>query len=205
MKISKVTLFCGSRYGFDHVFRETAERLGGILASNGVSLVFGGGRFGTMGTVAKAVLQGGGTIVPVTTESVWELESDQMFETEFTGKIFDYTDKVRPIMAADMAERKKIMRDMGDATFVLPGSLGTFDELFETLCLAYLKEYNKPCILLDINNYWRGFKQLCEDAVETKFAYPMIKDLFTVVDSVENMLPAAKRYYDLRDKEAVSA
>jgi len=205
MKINKVTLFCGSRYGVDVVYRQNAERLGEILAENNISLVFGGGRFGTMGTVAKAVLQGGGTIIPVSTESVWKLESNQMFETEFTGKVFDYTDKVQPIMASDMSERKKIMRDMGDACFVLPGSLGTFDEMCEIFCLAYLKEYNKPCILLNTNDYWRGFRQLCDDAIRNKFAYPMITDLFTFVDSVEDMLPAAQDYYANQERKLLGA
>lgn len=205
MKISKVTLFCGSRYGKNPLFKENAEQLGKILANAGVALVFGGGRFGTMGTVAKAVLQNGGTIIPVSTEIVWELESNQMFENEFTGKVFDYTDKVQPIMAPDIVERKRIMRDMGDACFILPGSLGTFDELFEVLCLAYLKEYNKPCIILDTDNYWQGLKQLCDKAIENKFARPMIKSLFTFVDSVDDMLPAAESYYDEQSRKVVSA
>jgi uncharacterized protein (TIGR00730 family) len=205
MKINKVTLFCGSRYGKNPLFKENAEQLGKILANAGVALVFGGGRFGTMGTVAKAVLQNGGTIIPVSTESVWELESNQMFESEFTGKVFDYTDKVQPIMAPDIVERKRIMRDMGDACFILPGSLGTFDELFEVLCLAYLKEYNKPCIILDTDNYWQGLKQLCDKAIESKFARPMIKSLFTFVDSVDDMLPAAESYYDEQSRKVVSA
>ncbi len=158
-----------------------------------------------MGAVAKSVVENGGNIIPVSTAAVWEMESSKKFENDLTGKIFDYTDKVVPIMAEDMSERKKMMREMGDACFVLPGSIGTFDELFEVLCLAYLKEYNKPCVILDVDNYWRGFKDLCETAIADKFALPMIRGLCTFVGSVEEMLPAAYAYYAERDKIAVNS
>lgn len=165
-----------------------------MLADNGVLLVFGGGRFGIMGAVAKGVLQNGGTIIPVSTESVWELETNQMHNVGAKDEVFDYTEKVKPIMAEDIVERKRILRDMGDACCAFPGSIGTFDELCEVLCLAYLKEYNKPCVIFDIDNYWRGLKQLFDDAISHRFALPGIKNLYSFVDDVHDILPAAERY-----------
>ena len=54
-----ICVFCGARMGNNPIFGETAKELGEIIAKNSWRLVYGAGRSGLMGTVAKAVKRGG--------------------------------------------------------------------------------------------------------------------------------------------------
>ena len=49
--------------GNDTIFGEAAKELGEIIAKNSWRLVYGAGRSGLMGTVAKAVKKGGETLL----------------------------------------------------------------------------------------------------------------------------------------------
>src|SRR5581483_11254498 len=62
-KIKSVCVYCGSSAKVDERYREAAVRLGVLLARQGVTLVYGGGRVGLMGLMADACLQAGGAVV----------------------------------------------------------------------------------------------------------------------------------------------
>ena len=58
--MKRVCVFCGSSYGRDPRYRESASRLAQALVARGLGLVFGGGSVGLMGVLADAVLEAGG-------------------------------------------------------------------------------------------------------------------------------------------------
>ena len=72
--INSVCVFCGSSEGDDPDFREAAQLIGGLLATNGLTLIYGGGGIGLMGTVADAVLDAGGKAIGVIPQSLAEKE-----------------------------------------------------------------------------------------------------------------------------------
>lgn len=163
--------------------------MGKELSLHNVGLVFGGGMCGMMGAVAKTTLENGGTIFPISTPVVWEIETKKNIANAGKEDVFDYSEYAKPVMAENITERKKMIRDIGDACCVLPGSLGTFDELFETLCLMFIGEYRKPVVILDIENYWQGMKMQLDTAVNHKFGKPYIKDLAAFVPKVADIIP----------------
>ena len=69
-----ITVYCASSNDVDETYRTSAARVGAALAERGISLVFGGGRVGLMGEVARAVRQGGGSVVGVITTALMNLE-----------------------------------------------------------------------------------------------------------------------------------
>ena len=72
--LRSVAVYCGSSLGLDPAFAEAARSLGGLLASRGCRLVYGGGHVGLMGAVADGALAGGGEVVGVITEALAERE-----------------------------------------------------------------------------------------------------------------------------------
>ncbi|MEL7274379.1 MAG: hypothetical protein AAGK33_13200, partial [Pseudomonadota bacterium] len=64
-RVSNLCVYCGSSPGKDPAFGEQAHALGRLMAQNGVGLVYGGGDAGLMGTIAKAVLAGGGRVTGI--------------------------------------------------------------------------------------------------------------------------------------------
>jgi len=136
-------VFCGSSYGVDPRHRAAARELGGALAERGIALVWGAGRVGLMGEVADAVLAGGGRLVGVIPGFLRTAELCHP--------------AIRPydlVVTDDLFERKRRMVELSDAFAILPGGLGTLDELFEVVALAQLRRHEKPCALLDVGGFF---------------------------------------------------
>ena len=114
----KITVFCGSSYGDNPIYRETATELGQFFAQQEIELVFGGGHVGLMGTIADAVLEAGGRVHGVIPEYLQsrELAHDGLTVLE---------------VVPDMHARKARMAELADAFVALPGGIGTLEELFE--------------------------------------------------------------------------
>ncbi|MGB1026425.1 MAG: TIGR00730 family Rossman fold protein, partial [Rhodospirillaceae bacterium] len=95
-------------------------------------------------------------------------------------------------VVADMHTRKRMMFEQCDAICILPGGLGTLDETFEIITWRQLGLHNKPIILANIEGYWQGFLDLVDQVIDNGFARPGAKELFTVVDQVEAVIPTAQ-------------
>ena len=139
--IKYVCVFCGSKLGASPAFREAATALGQALARKGLGLVYGGAGQGLMGTVADAVLDGGGEAIGVIPHGLarQEFANPRLTKAHFVGS---------------MHERKALMESLSDAFIALPGGFGTMDELFEALTWAQLGLHQKPLGLVDTDGYY---------------------------------------------------
>ena len=173
--MTNVCVFCGSSPGTRPAFVEAATRLGEELARAGHGLVFGGGNAGLMGAVSDGVLAAGGHVTGVIPQALMDRE---------VGR----TDIDDLRVVADMHERKSLMYELADAFVTLPGGLGTFEEFFETATWSQLGFHTKPSIVLNVDGYYAPLRELLDHAVENGFVTAQNRALFTVVDSVEEVL-----------------
>src|SRR5712692_6550238 len=139
--IASVCVFCGSSTPQDTRYREAARALGTLVASKGISLVYGGGRIGMMGALADAGLAAGGRVVGVIPTGLFNRE---VAHTELT--------ELHEV--GSMHERKQLMYDLSDAFVALPGGLGTLEELAEVVTWTQLGLHRKPAVLLDVDGFW---------------------------------------------------
>lgn len=149
-------MFCGSRGGADPAYAEAAAALGRLLARRRCELVYGGAHVGLMGVVADAVLAGGGRVTGVIPASMVDRELAHRGVTDLR-------------IVGSMHERKALMALLADAFLVLPGGMGTLDELCEILTWAQLGIHAKPVGLLEVRHYWRGFLGFLDTAVAEGF------------------------------------
>lgn len=176
-RISSLCVFCGSKTGDDPAFEAAARRLGELMVERGVRLVFGGGRIGLMGVVADAVLGGGGEAVGVIPEFLKDLEVGNDEVTE-------------QIVTASMHERKNRMFELSDGFVVLPGGLGTLDETLEIVTWKQLRLHSKPVVVVNTLGYWTALRDLVQRIIDGGFAHPAVAELFTVVDTPDDVFPA---------------
>ncbi|GLQ07066.1 cytokinin riboside 5'-monophosphate phosphoribohydrolase [Sneathiella chinensis] len=174
----------------DADFKEAARTLGTQLGQNGIQLVYGGGHVGLMGITADATLEAGGEVIGIIPGHLHDIEVSHENLTELH-------------VVESMHERKQLMFERSDAFVVLPGGLGTLDETFEMITWRQLSLHDKPIILVNYKNYWQPFLSLIDSMIEAGFAEPSARDLFTVVESLEDILdaledsPAAKIKADI--------
>jgi len=141
MMIESVAVFCGSRPGNNPLFLQHASELGRHLAMLSLKLVYGGGKVGLMGAVADAVLQNGGTVMGVIPKVLTDREVQHDGITELA-------------VVPDMHSRKKMMYDMSDAAIILPGGMGTLDELFEMVTWNQLGIHDKKIYVLNSGGFY---------------------------------------------------
>ncbi|MBC7519785.1 MAG: TIGR00730 family Rossman fold protein [Sandarakinorhabdus sp.] len=157
--ITSLLLFCGSRSGHDPAQAALATALGTLLAQRGVTLVYGGGGVGLMGLAARAALAGGGKVVGIIPQALMTAEIAQAGLSEMH-------------VVATLHERKALMHARADAIIALPGSIGTLDELFESVTWRELGIHDKPIWLLGANDYWAPLTALMRHIADHGFAPP---------------------------------
>ena len=154
--IKRLAVYCGSAAGADPAFDEAARALGRVMAGRGIDLVYGGGKLGLMGAIADAVLDAGGKVYGVIPQSLIPHEVAHRGCTEL-------------ITVATLHERKAKMTDLCDAFVVLPGGIGTLDELFEAWTWNALGYHAQPFCLLNVNGFWDGLAQFMDHVVASGF------------------------------------
>jgi uncharacterized protein (TIGR00730 family) len=177
ININSLCVFCGSKNGKDPAYEESARRLGELMAERSVTLVYGGGRIGLMGVVADAILAGGGEVIGIIPEFLKDLEVGHDSVTE-------------QIVTNSMHERKTKMFELSDGFVVLPGGLGTLDETLEIITWKQLRIHSKPIVVLNAGGYWLPLSDLVRSTVNGGFAHPAVDELYTMVDSVEDVFSA---------------
>lgn len=135
-RVTSVCVFCGARRGRGEGYAALARRTADALADRGLGLVYGGGNVGLMGVLADRALERGVHVTGVIPRSMVEVE-------------LAHRGVQRLIVVADMHERKLAMARESDAILVLPGGVGTLDELFEAMTWNQLKIQRKPIAVVN--------------------------------------------------------
>ena len=172
-------VFCGSSLGFKSKHRALAENLGKQLARRSVKLVYGGGKIGLMGVLADSVLENGGVVTGVIPEFLMKSEVAHSTLTEM-------------IVVKDMHARKQCMYSLSRGFVVIPGGIGTLDEVIEIITWKYLQLHKKPVVLLSNDHYWEAFSSLIGQIVVEGFAPKAIEGLFTTLDDIDQALDTIK-------------
>lgn len=172
-------VFCGSKFGADPRWAQTAREFGAEVARRGWVLVYGGGRVGLMGALADGALAAGGEVVGVIPASLMARE-------------VGHAGLTRLEVVDDMALRKTRMIDLSDAFVALPGGLGTLDELFEVLTLRQIGEHRKPIGVLDQDGYWQPMLAACRGMVDAGFAHARDVDAMLVWPQAGELLDAIR-------------
>ena len=128
-----------------------------------------------MGTLSKTVKKFNGSVVSV-------------IPKKFSNKniIDNKIDKI--IVTKSLSSRKKYMIKKADFFVVLPGGMGTLDEVFEVLALNGLNFINKPIIFLNINGYWLHLKRLISNTNKFGFLYKSSNYHISFINSVDKTI-----------------
>jgi uncharacterized protein (TIGR00730 family) len=155
---------------------EAVEQMGLQLAKRGHSLVFGAGRHGLMGAVARGTRKGGGKILGVVPKFFGEMDVEIL-----------YPDCDELIQPDTMRQRKQIMEENADAFVMVPGGIGTFEEFFEILTARQLCLHNKPIAIYNVNNYYTQLDRTIRVAMEQGFVQPEVLDLYHLTDDASDL------------------
>jgi len=179
--MNRITVFCGSSFGTEEIYKEQAILLGQTLAKQNIELVYGGANVGLMGAVADGVLNAGGKAIGVLPNFLRSKEIAHLGLTEL-------------ILVESMHERKTKMNDLCDGVIALPGGFGTIEELFEMLTWAQLGLHKKPIAILNTNGFYNALIELTETMVEKGLLKDVNQKMLLVSDNIDDLLDQMKNY-----------
>ena len=169
--ISSLCVYCGSSRGANPNFVPMATDLGRQMAERKIRLIYGGGRVGLMGACADGVMASGGEVIGIIPQHLQDREIGHSGLTEL--KVVD-----------NLHTRKRMMFDLSDAFCVLPGGLGTLEELFEVVTWRQLGMHDKPIVVLNLDGYWDKLVGMIDGIIDDGFVQPSARQYFSVVNSI---------------------
>ncbi|WP_043194368.1 TIGR00730 family Rossman fold protein [Streptomyces sp. NRRL F-2664] len=152
----RIAVFCGARPGASEDHVAFARAFGYELARRGRDLVYGAGGVGVMGAVADGVLAGGGTVTGVLPRSLYERERADRAR----GETF---------VVRSMHQRKALMYRLSTGFAVLPGGIGTMDELMEVATWNQLSLMEKPVVVVNHRGFYTPMLAMLDHLVTEGF------------------------------------
>ncbi|MFD7122053.1 TIGR00730 family Rossman fold protein [Streptomyces sp. NPDC059922] len=174
-RVERVGVFCGARPGARPQHLRLATEFGEALAQRGTGLVYGAGGVGIMGAVADAVLDAGAPVTGVIPRQLYEREQPDESRTEV-------------IVVETMHERKALMYRLAVGFAVLPGGLGTLDELLEVATWNQLGIHHKPLVLVNRGGFFDPLLTLLDNMVSDGFISQEERFVIQVASGVEEAL-----------------
>ena len=195
-RYQKFAVYLGSSMDLNHPqdqhTAQEAKIIGKGLADRGMTLVYGGGSRGLMGVVSKAALDHKGSIEGYLLPEFVQNDDDDS----------DYPQKPYDRVVHDINTRKDSMYTQSDGFFILPGGIGTDEELMDILGKQYLQTYwddahaapLKPIIIINVDGHYDWFQQRIENLIYRKKANPEALKLFKLVPDAQTALEALDDY-----------
>ena len=177
MSINRVCVYCASSRQCDQTYHDAASRLGAILARNQITVVYGGGKSGSMGALADGALAQGGRVVGVLPRFMDDVEWGHPRLSEL-------------ILVNDMHERKRLMIKEVDAVIAMAGGCGTWEELFEAMSWKRLGLYSGPIVIVNTLDYYAPMIEMLARSIEYRFMDERHRKMWMVVREPEQVLDA---------------
>lgn len=172
--MKRLAVYCGSASPADPRYVELARAVGTALARQGIGVVYGGGRLGLMGAVAGSALLAGGEVIGVIPEAL------------VRGEVANYDCELT--IVSDMHERKAAFTRLSDGFLVLPGGVGTMDELWEAVSWAQLGYHNKPVGILNAFGFYDGLLAFNRHMAEVGFVRPQHQGIVMAESELDLLL-----------------
>ena len=173
--MKNISVFCGAHEGNNPRYAQDAKEIRELLASKGINIVFGGGNVGLMKIVSDAALDNGVKATGIGLESLHKLEL-------VNPRIEN------PIIAKTLLDRKDEFMKRSDAFIVLPGGVGSLDELAEIMANNQLGLINKPVGLLNTEGYYDHLIAWMQNAVKEGFISEANFNDLIISDSCEDLV-----------------
>jgi len=158
-KIKTVCVFCGSSMPLSSkLIKQETLNIADILLRNNIDLVYGGAKIGIMGIISNRIMEKGGKVTGIIPKI---LVKKEIINNDIT----------KLIVVNSMHERKKMMYDLSDAYIILPGGIGTLEELSETITWKVLGIEDKKIIIFNLNGFYDNLIKQFKTMEENNFLY----------------------------------
>lgn len=178
-----VSIFGSARTDPSNVYYKMAEEIAYGLVQKGYGVITGGGP-GIMEAGNKGASEGGGHSVGLNIELPFEQNGNE------------YIDRDKMINFEYFFTRKVMFVKYSQGFVVMPGGMGTLDELFEAITLIQTKKIGRFPIVLVGKEYWGGLWEWIKNTMlGEKNINPEDLDLVKMVDTADEAVQIIDEFY----------
>ncbi|MGO9411124.1 MAG: TIGR00730 family Rossman fold protein [Spirochaetia bacterium] len=164
----KICVFCSSSDAVGPAYFAAATEMGRLIGADGHTLVYGGGKVGMMGAVARAVHGSGGRVIGIIPDFMHR-----------KAVAYERCDELT--VTTDMRERKARMMETSEAFVALPGGFGTLEELSELITQLQFGILVRPFVLVNTLGFFEPLAAVFQKFYEEKFAKPELGQVLSLV------------------------
>lgn len=154
--MNNISIFCGAHEGKNPEYAKAAKLVAEYIAKKGINVVFGGGNVGLMKIISDTALDNGVKVLGISLKSLHALELANPRLDEI-------------VVSETLLDRKDKFMSRSDAFIVLPGGVGSLDELAEIMASNQLGIINKPVGILNTEGYYDDLLKWFSKAVDEGF------------------------------------
>ena len=185
--MNNISIFCGAHEGKNPEYAKAAKLVAELIAKKGINVVFGGGNVGLMKIISDTALDNGVEVLGISLKSLHALELANPRLNEI-------------VVSETLLDRKDKFMSRSDAFIVLPGGVGSLDELAEIMASNQLGIINKPVGILNTEGYYDDLLKWFNKAVDEGFiSSENLKELL-VSDSPEKLVEMITSHQRPSDK-----
>ena len=179
-----ISIFGSARTKEENPYYQDAVTLAEKLTKKGYGIITGGGP-GIMEAGNKGAKKGKGSSVGLNIDLPFEQTPNQ------------YIDNDKSIDFNYFFVRKVMFVKYAQAFVIMPGGVGTLDELFETITLIQTEKIQKIPIILYGTDYWKGLLDWMRDVVFKKEKCINQSDLdnFILLDEIDDVIQTIDNFY----------
>lgn len=187
-----VTIFGSARFPADHPYYLLTYQIAKKIASEGFTIVTGGGP-GLMEAANKGAKEAKGLSIGCNIQLPHEQQPNPYLDRFVTIEYFFV--------------RKELLRKYSAAFVVMPGGFGTLDEFFETVTLIQTKKISSfPIVVMGVNyhkNLMAHLKQMVEDntiSAEDEHLILFTDNIDDAIDHITKHTDSSRTRKDLSNK-----
>ena len=177
-----VSIFGSARTANGHPDYEIARKTAACFAAGGYAVITGGGP-GIMEAANLGASEQNGESVGLKITLPFEEKGNAYMTRSLNFNYFF----IRKVMFVKYAQ----------AYVIMPGGLGTMDEMFETLTLVQTRRIRKMPVILMNRKFWAGLLEWIEKSLAgNELISPGDMELFSLVDTPEQALKIVDNFYN---------
>lgn len=174
-----VTVFGSARFGEDHPYYKKTVELAARISDLGFTIMTGGGP-GIMEAANRGAFENNGRSIGCNIVLPHEQKENPYLHKWVSFRYFFV--------------RKVLLIKYSYAFVVMPGGMGTMDEMFEAITLIQTGKIKNFPVILFGKDYWKNLIELMDDFVKQGTISATDLDLLLITDSVEDSIAHLKKY-----------
>lgn len=179
--MNTLCVFVSANFGRNPAYLEAIKQLAQGIAERNIHLIYGGGKLGLMGILANTVMENGGKVTGVITQSLYEQEA--------------HLGLSKLHVVETMKDRKLMMADLADGFITCPGGLGTLEETFEIWNASKIDLHNKPLGIFNTNHYFDKLLEFIDFSIHEEFLHNKTRELICISDNACKLLDGISDKY----------